>query len=733
MDTATLVKLASTGNIRGVEEAWLSLVDSEVNPAQWQQHAEVLERLSKTGHAAEAESMANMTIEALTSSVEPTDVLATASQLLLKIKKSDPLRKTVADLYRQVHGDAEGLEALMTESGIEGGRPVRRAIRTLDVCLQLEEGSYLARRNEEGAAKVDSIDCDEWEYEITSDQGSETFGAVELADNFKPAIEDDFYVMAQFDQERLQKLLKEDPAKIVQSILASNSQTMDSNELKKILAPEHVTASGWTKWWTKARQGLRNSSHVTIEGRSPYFLTYDPIGTSLEEEVREQIASSHEPLQELKIVEAYIKSSVNRKETHDPELIATIRDRILDRAVRYNNQTGKFELLPYLAAHRLDGILGDESADSRLIEVMKKIDDPVDSILSVEVPSLWPAACVALEQSHPENLTVALERLLPHAPLDVAETLAKHLVELGHTKEHFEKLADAILREPVDMNEGLLWLWKGSSVEAAKLDIPLVSIATKMFQALASIQRGESISKEHARQIVQNTRDVLRSKKFERFQSMIQEIEPGVASALRTQIERLDNLGRAGDDMLSMIRKQFPQLTKVTPSLRKWEREDIMFVTAMGYKGKQAEIDELLNVKMKQNAEAIGTAAAHGDLSENSEYKFALEERDLLRARLAQMQSEMSIATVLRPEDVPSDHVGIGSKVILEHVDTGAKQQVIILSQWEADPSRQIYNYKTPVAQAILGHQEGDHTTVDFFEPPGDYRVLSYSAAVTAD
>ena len=152
----------------------------------------------------------------------------------------------------------EGLDALMTEAGIEGGRPVRRAIRTLDVCLQLKEGSYLARRHEEGAGRVDSIDFDEWEFEVTTEDGSETFGAVELADNFKPTSEDDFYVMAQFDQEKLQKLLKDDPAKIIQSILASNSTEMDSDELKRILTPKHISNSAWTKWWTKARQGLRN-------------------------------------------------------------------------------------------------------------------------------------------------------------------------------------------------------------------------------------------------------------------------------------------------------------------------------------------------------------------------------------------------------------------------------------------------------------------------------------------
>ena len=43
-------------------------------------------------------------------------------------------------------------------------------------------------------------------------------------------------------------------------------------------------------------------------------------------------------------------------------------------------------------------------------------------------------------------------------------------------------------------------------------------------------------------------------------------------------------------------------------------------------------------MKMPENARRIGEAASHGDLSENSEYKFALEERDLLRARVAAHQ-----------------------------------------------------------------------------------------------
>ncbi len=85
------------------------------------------------------------------------------------------------------------------------------------------------------------------------------------------------------------------------------------------------------------------------------------------------------------------------------------------------------------------------------------------------------------------------------------------------------------------------------------------------------------------------------------------------------------------------------------PEIEPWKREDILFATRAGISRKQEEIDHHVNVKMAENARAIGAAAERGDLSENSEYKFALEERDLLRARLAQMNSEIGHRPGNRP------------------------------------------------------------------------------------
>ena len=142
-----------------------------------------------------------------------------------------------------------------------------------------------------------------------------------------------------------------------------------------------------------------------------------------------------------------------------------------------------------------------------------------------------------------------------------------------------------------------------------------------------------------------------------------EQIDEGREDALRTQVKRASGLSDAGrTDLLNSILGRFPALW-VKPPKKPWEDTQILFCTEAGYAGKDAELDELINVKMKENAIAIGKAAERGDLSENSEYKFALEERDLLLARAAEIKRKITIARVMRPEYVTTEHVTVGANV----------------------------------------------------------------------
>ncbi len=730
MDIKTLVKLAASGNIKDVEEAWLAKLEEESSHEQWMERSRVLKALADHEKLNEAETLATTTLETLDGAFDDSENLAVGCAFLQALKKSNNLRKTVGGLYRKIYSDTPGLDELMSEAGIEGGRPPRRAIRTMDVCLQLKEGMFLTHRHEDIAARVESIDFDDWQIDVNTGNSSETYGPVELADNFEPAADDDFSVMARFDPERMKAALESEPDSVITNLVRNNGGQMDSDELRNHLCPRFIADKGWSKWWTKARQALRLSQYIKIEGRAPYYLTYDPSTCSLEEETEELLAKAYDSQKELVIVEEYIRTCKLRKQEQHNKLLERARDRIEERAAKQEDQMGKIDLSHWLAAHRIRELLSEDNANAHLKEALRRAANPVKAILAVDNTSYWPAACAALEESHPENLMDSLEILLPHAPIRVADHIAETLIKLEYPVERFMELGEKILREPVEFNEGLLWLWNGPSPEGARVDIPLVSILNRILYALAEVQRRDDIPKARSRVIAQNSRDVLRAKRHARFEEMLEQIEQGVAAALRTNLVRLNNLARTGEDLVTLLRRKFPQIVAAAPIVPAWLREDVLYATSEGYNKKQAALDELVNVKIRENAVAIGKAAELGDLSENSEYKFALEERDLLQARLAQIQSEMAKSKIIRKDDISTETIGIGARVVLVNEESNTTAEVTILGPWEADPENGIFNYQTPFAQAILGSKKGQTFRTEFLEPAGEYTVSEIKNAL---
>ena len=77
---------------------------------------------------------------------------------LLGEPKNDGLRGRVIELYRQVHGDKPGFEALLEMSGLTSGRPARNSLRMIDICLTIAPGDALISRTEDAVVEVINVD-----------------------------------------------------------------------------------------------------------------------------------------------------------------------------------------------------------------------------------------------------------------------------------------------------------------------------------------------------------------------------------------------------------------------------------------------------------------------------------------------------------------------------------------------------------------------------------------------
>jgi transcription elongation GreA/GreB family factor len=725
MQPDSLVKLAASGNATTVEEEWMRLIESpHASSTALADYGPVLGELAKGGRVQLAEVLAWTAVESVSKRDSQHEVLRLAGGFLQAIGKSEEMRSQVAGLYRQVYGDRPGFDELLTESGLAKGRPVRRAIRTLDVCLALKEGDYLVERDHDGAARVDVIDIPSWEFTITTPDGGDTLGAVLLADRFATAASDDFRVQRHFDPDALMRRLKDDPESIIIELCLLHDDVITSDKLEAALVPSVMTEGEWKKFWTAARAAIKKSPNLKIEGRAPQTIRYEHAPASLDSGMIEAFEKAFDPVEKLSIVQQYTTDSKLYGSEPSKDALTECYLKLCHQAEKHEHKGYPDALLLWLTARKVGELAGVDNPGAGAARMLRDAADIEPLMAAVRDDSLVALACTTLTEARPHDAMDRLADLLPSLPMSACDKAAELLLSAGYGRKEFEPIIDRILASPVTHFEALTWLWDGPKREKDIGQVPLLTLMKTMLAALSEARLSDRLPKEVVKHVGQRSRQVLSARRYERFTQLLNSIEKGLAATLYTQLHRLDNLGRTvHEDLIRHLRAKFP-LPKVEIKLQPWEQEDVLWVTSAGISKRQEEIDHHVNVKMLENARAIGAAAQLGDLSENSEYKFALEERDLLRARLGQMNAEMSMAKVLQPESIITDYVSVGTRVEFERVGDGEAYEMTILGPWEAAMSASVFNYKAPLMQRILGLRVGD--TVDFEHKgaSGTYKVV---------
>lgn len=126
----------------------------------------------------------------------------------------------------------------------------------------------------------------------------------------------------------------------------------------------------------------------------------------------------------------------------------------------------------------------------------------------------------------------------------------------------------------------------------------------------------------------------------------------------------------------------------------------------------QVEIDQLeheLNVELPKE---IAVARAHGDLSENAEYKFAKERQGFVNARIAQLKKRMGDLGMLNLSNIPKDRSGYGSRILVLDTQRDVKVEYKLVSSEEADAERGLISTTSPIGRALLNRRVGDEVQV---------------------
>jgi transcription elongation factor GreA len=319
--------------------------------------------------------------------------------------------------------------------------------------------------------------------------------------------------------------------------------------------------------------------------------------------------------------------------------------------------------------------------------------------------------CVqALQDLYADDWTHEGLRNLQHAPGGMARPLVEALYAAGLKSElaqHFRELLQRPMRAP-DVLVALARL-----AEAGKLPGDIGS----------PLQRAQSFLSLAAYLYVNRRQDagLMRAQtRLSEFltkgkEPLIARLLEGADNATLSSLQR--TLQRGVDEeiegaLTDVFARVVPTGADKNPKVRHFWDDGRVWTTKAGLEKRRAEFRQLMEVKIPANTDAIGKAAAMGDLSENSEWEAAIEEQRNLTSRASEMEVELRNVELIEGAILLEDVVSPGTTVRYREAGKPGELELTILGPWDTDQGDKVVSYRAPLAAGLLGHKPGDEVKI---------------------
>ena len=139
--------------------------------------------------------------------------------------------------------------------------------------------------------------------------------------------------------------------------------------------------------------------------------------------------------------------------------------------------------------------------------------------------------------------------------------------------------------------------------------------------------------------------------------------------------------------------------------------------TAENMKKLEEELEYRLTVKRAEIAKEKLIAAAHGDRSENAEYKEACANYRENDNRIQYLMTMISTATIIDESSLDKSTLGINSKARIMFIDDEFDTEITLVTTLDADPEKMFISIESDLGTALSGKTTGEFVEV---EAPGE-------------
>lgn len=588
--------------------------------------------------------------------------------------------------------------------GLKEQDDFKGAVRNFELLNHLKKGNFVYHNAGWGAGEIMDVSFirEEVSLELENVVGKKDLSFKNAFKTLKPIAKDHFLAMRFGNPDELEKIAKEDSSFVVKKLL-KDLGPKTASEIKDELCDIIILEEEWSKWWSNARSKLKKDTLIESPNslKDPFILRAQEM--SHEERIL-QILNSKESPSEI-IIHSYeavrdYPQSLKNKDFKD-KIKNRLKDCLLDPKL---SQEQTLEALFVLSE------IGQETETKRLEEELSQLKD-IKSVLSNLSILAYKKRLLQIFQKIRKDWTETyLDLFLVIEQNPIRDFIFQELIKLGKIEEVKSKI-EVMLAEPHKYAEAFLWYFP-KTLEKGKYPYNDQDGKNRFLESLfALLYVLEQYQSE--RENVKKCLAILTNGRY----SIIREIFQGASKIV---VQEFILLASKCQSLTDHDRKILQSLAEVVhPSLAKLqqgksaneEEEEIIWSTEEGYFKLKDKIHHIATVETVDNAREIEVARSHGDLRENSEYKFALERRDRLQSEIKTLSDMLGKMRILTREDVDIHKVSVGTVITFKN-KLAQHQIYTLLGPMDSVIEHNILSFQSKLAQTMKGKKVGDKISI---------------------
>jgi len=648
--------------------------------------------------------------------------------------KDNWARKEITECYRGRYADHSRLEECIKASNLTASyRDVFEAINDFEKHIAFDRGSYVYHRNW-GVGIINKISEDTLFLTFRT-AGPKKIKLSMAVSALQPLDKDHIWVKkATMTKAELVKKIKDDKKWALQTIIKSFNNNCDFKHIKAELVPSLLTPGEWTSWNTAAKKILDTDATFGVNPNDINMYTIRDHEITPEEKLSNEFKAQKLFYARADILMKFFENDLtDNTSDHFAEMLSYFTGYLKNinkdsESIKVTDQV--------LASYLIVRHIGEKDKQFHLNDIetlfdtiYRKIADP-----RVVYEELKDTKNTSLREdfikyiANLDDWNVQYIKLFPTV-LDMK--LLNKLIEKGHTSD-VQNLVKTAFEQYKDFRETVLFFFKdcqdldwfkNAGVSYEKQLITLINIIVLTFREI-----NNHVNSTENKKINKNA-TLLLFKDETLFKHMFSNDE----NTVKKMYTLIDDIADIDPSYKSLTRNKildkYPDFKFRVSEEKSSAQTKGMIVTAKKLEEKKAELADIQNNLLPENAKDVAEARAKGDLKENAEYKAAREQQHMLTLRVQSLESEIGRSVIFDPTTSTTSVISFATVVTLTNNVTNADEVYTVLGPWESDPDKNIISYMSPLGNAILDKKVGDTAVFTINDNKYNYTVKDIKKA----